>query len=133
MNTKYLVIVMGTVFLVLAVLIFRPVPLPDEKDCLVIKGKVLEIHEGGAKDIVFRLSGDDRTFYVNRGIERGLTLERLRTELLGKEITIKYPRYWTPLGNSSKHISKIESSGRIIFYGDRLNISQQQRCTDRRD
>jgi hypothetical protein len=93
----------------------RPVPLPNEKDCLIATGNVIAINEQGTNDIVFTLSGNDKTFYINRGLERGLSLEILRTELLNREITIKYPEYWTPLGNSSKHISKLESSGRTIF------------------
>jgi hypothetical protein len=114
MKTIYSVILIGVVLL-LGVLILRPVPIPDEKDCLIVMGTVIEINEDGVKDVVFKLAGQDRTFYVNRGLERGLALEKLRAELMDKEITIKYPKYWTPLGNSSKHISKIESSGRTIF------------------
>jgi len=115
MKTNYWFIPICVVFLVLGVLIISPVPIPDEKDCLIVKGKVVEIYEAGVKDAVFRLAGQNRTFYVNRGLERGLELEKLQAELMDKEITIKYPKYWTPLGNSSKHISKIESSGHTIF------------------
>ena len=115
MKTKYWGILISGTFFLLGILIFRPVPVPDEKDCLVVTATVIEINEAGVKDVVFRLTGQDRTFYVNRGLERGLALDKLRAELIDKEITIKYPSYWTPLGNSSKHISKIESSGRTIF------------------
>lgn len=115
MKTKYWIILIGVAFIALGILIFRPVPIPDERDCLIVKGRVIEIKEGGVNDIVLRLADQDQTFYVNRGLERGLELEKLKTELMDKEITIKYPKYWTPLGNSSKHISKIESAGRTIF------------------
>ena len=115
MKTKYWVILIGVVVFLLGILILRPVPIPDEKDCLIVRGTVIEITEVGVKDVVFRLAGQDRTFYVNRGLERGLELEKLRAELMDKEITIKYSKYWTPLGNSSKHISKIEFSERTIF------------------
>ena len=115
MKAKHWIVLIGVLFLLLGILILRPVPIPDEKDCLIVKGTVIEINEDGVKDVVFRLEGQERTFYVNRGLERGLELEKLRTELIDQEITIKYPNYWTPLGNSSKHISKIESSGRTIF------------------
>ena len=115
METNYFVILIAAAFLAFGVLILRPVPIPDEKDCMVVKGKVIEISEGGVHDVVFRLEGHDQTFYVNRGLERGLELSKLRTELISREITIKYPRYWTPLGNSSKHISKIEANDRIVL------------------
>lgn len=102
----------------MGVLIFRPVPIPDdEQDCLSVKGIVTQIHEGGDKDIVFKLQGFDKTFYINRGLERGLDVKKLRAELTNKEIVVMYPQYWTPLdpGNSIRHISKIECDGKNIF------------------
>ena len=115
MRTRYWIPFIAVAMLVLGILVFRTVPIPNEEDCAVVKGMVVDITEGGTKDIVFRIAGLNRIFYVNRGLERGLDLDELRAQLLNKEITIKYPRYWTPLGNSSKHISKIEFSGRTIF------------------
>ena len=115
MSNKYWISLTGVVLLVLGILILRPVPIPNEMDCEVVSGTVIQIEEQGVKDIVFTIAGKKKTFYVNRGLERGLELDKLRSELMNKEITIKYPRYWTPLGNSSHHISKIEFSGRTIF------------------
>jgi hypothetical protein len=48
------------------------VPIPDEKDCLSLKGMVSEVYEGGVNDVVFKLQGLDKEFYINRGLERGL-------------------------------------------------------------
>jgi hypothetical protein len=111
------IILSTLIFLGLGVSILRPVPIPDERDCLSVKGKVTDVYEGGVKDIVFKLHGFDKEFYVNRGLERGLDLSDLRAQLINKEIVIKYPKYWTPLdpGNSVRHISKIEHEGRTIF------------------
>lgn len=111
------IILIGLLFLGLGVLIFRPVPIPNEQDCLSIKGTVTEIYEGGTKDVVFKLQGLDKEFYINRGLDKGLDLEKLQAELTNKEILIKYPKYWTPLnpGNSVRHISKIECDGKTIF------------------
>ena len=97
-------------------LILRPVPIPAEKDCLSFSGVVVNIYEGGVHDIVFRFRDNPKLYYINRGLERGLRLDSL-SNLLQKEITIKYPKYWTPLdpGNASRHISKIEFEGRTIF------------------
>jgi hypothetical protein len=107
----------GLAFLGIAILIFRPVPVPDEKDCLSLRGTVIAIHEGGVKDVVFRLQGHHQTFYVNRGLESGLDLKKLRSTLLNREILIKYPKYWTPLdpNNAVRHISKIEFEGQTLF------------------
>jgi hypothetical protein len=102
----------------LTVLILRPVPIPDEEqDCLTVKGTVAQIYEAGTMDAVFELEGQDRKFYINRGLEQGLKLEGLRANLIGKEITIKYPNYWTPLDpvNYSRHISKLVADGKTIY------------------
>ena len=117
MKTRNWVILTGLVFLGLGVLIFRPIPIPDEKDCLSLKGTVSEVYEAGVKDVVFKLQGLDKTFYINRGLERGLDLKKLRADLTNKEIVILYPKYWTPLdpGNSVRHISKLECDGRTVF------------------
>ena len=117
MRAKNLMIISGLIFIALGLMIFRPVPIPNEKDCLSLKGTVVEIYEAGVNDIVFKLEGLDKEFYVNRGLERGLDLAELRSQMTNKEILIKYPKYWTPLdpGNSTRHISKIECDGRIIF------------------
>lgn len=117
MKLRYWIALFGFVLVGLGVLIFRPVPIPDEEDCLRVTGRVTDIFEGGVKDVVFNLQGVNRTFYVNRGLERGLDLSRLKAELIDREIVIMYPEYWTPLdpGNSVRHISKIEFDGRTIF------------------
>ena len=117
MKIRNWIIVLGVVFLGLGILIFRPVPIPDEKDCLSLKATVTEVYVGGVNDVVFKLQGLDKEFYINRGLERGLDLKKLRADLTNKEIVIKYPKYWTPLnaGNSMRHISKVECNGKTIF------------------
>lgn len=117
MRTRNWIILVGLIFLGMGVLFLRPVPVPDEKDCLSLKGKVTQIYEAGVKDVVFELQGLDRKFYINRGLERGLDLEKLRAALTDKEIVIMYPKYWTPLdpGNSVRHISKIVCDGKTVF------------------
>jgi len=94
----------------------RPVPTPNEKDCLVFTGVVEEINEGGYKDVLFKLKGVKREYYINRGLDYGLTLDDLRKNLIGKEVTIKYPDY-TPLlaSESIRHLSKLEYNGITIY------------------
>ena len=117
MKTKNWIIVAALVLVGVGILVFRPVPIPDEEDCLTLNGTVREIYEAGVKDVVFKLQGHDKTFYINRGLERGLELKKLRTDLMSKKIKILYPKYWTPLDpfNSVRHISKMEHDGRTIF------------------
>ena len=96
---------------------FRPVPIVNEEKALVVEGTVTSIREGGEKDIVFYLKDHPTRFYINRGLENGLDLETLRNELLGKRVTIKYPKYWTPLdwNNEVKHLSKLETKDTVWF------------------
>lgn len=117
MNKKH-IIILAAIFLliVLASLTLRPVPIPEEKDCIVVTGTVEEIYEAGVKDIVFKIKNKNQKFYINRGLETGLTLKGLEKDLLGKEVTIKYPDYWTLLADESvRHLSKMEYNGKTIY------------------
>ncbi len=114
---KKILIGIGVIFFIIAVLIFRPVPIVTEDKALVEKGIVSSIYEGGVKDVVFIIEGNNRKFYINRGLENGLEINKLREKLIGKEVTFKYPRHWTPLdwNNSVIHVSKVEIKGDVIF------------------
>lgn len=117
MKKIHLVFFAAIFLLVIAVLCLRPVPIVPEENCLTLKAIVTEVYEDGVNDVVIKLRGQDKTFYVNRGLERGLNLESLQAELIGREITVKYPNYWTPLdpGKTNIHLSKIELDGRTVF------------------
>ncbi|WP_310992575.1 hypothetical protein [Aequorivita marina] len=97
--------------------ILRPVPKIHEDEAIIEKGVVVAIYDDGGSDIVFKLQGNDRRFYINRGLQTGLKLEGLKKKLIGKEVTLKYPKYWTPLdwNNKTKHISKIEFKKEVLF------------------
>jgi hypothetical protein len=51
-----------------------PVPIPDEKACLSLKGKVTDIMEVELKTLYLSLEGFDQKFYVNRGLKKELEL-----------------------------------------------------------
>lgn len=114
---KKFFIAIPVLFLLLAVLILRPVPIVTEDKAIAESGVVAGIYEGGVNDVVFKLQDNNRRFYINRGLEAGLTLEGLREKLIGRKVTLKYPKYWTPLdwNNRVKHISKVEFGNEVIF------------------
>ena len=105
------------IFFSVPLLILRPVPIVAESEALTMKGVVTYIYEGGIKDVVFRIKDTETIYYINRGLENGLDLAELKEKLIGKEVTIKYPKYWTPLDwdNNIKHLSKLEFEGEVIF------------------
>jgi hypothetical protein len=104
-------------FVVFVAMTLRPVPIPEEKDCLVTTGIVVQLHESGTKDITIRLRGNDHTFYINRGVEAGLDVKKLRADLVGNVVTLKYPDHWTPLdpSGSTHHVCVVELNGEKIF------------------
>ena len=71
----------------------------------------------GSFDIVFKLMNDESRYYINRGIESGLSVEELKEVLLGKEVYITYPPHWSFLDpmNTTKHISKLATRNEIFY------------------
>ena len=105
------------IVLIIAVLIFRPVPIVSESKAISEIGIVKEIYSNKGNDVIFVMLNTDRKFYINRGLENGLELNNLKEKLIGNSIVMKYPKYWTPLdwNNSIRHISKVEFKNEIIF------------------
>ena len=103
--------------LIAGVSIFRPIPIVEESEALQVEGYVTDIYSGASFDIVFKITGSDKKYYINRGLERGLEMDILKAKLLGKKVLFKYPKHWTPLdwNESSMHISKVETKNEIIF------------------
>ena len=102
---------------IIAVLIFRPVPIVSESKAISEIGIVKEIYSNKGNDVIFIMLNTDRKFYINRGLENGLELNNLKEKLIGNSIVMKYPKYWTPLdwNNSIKHLSKVKFKNEIIF------------------
>lgn len=113
----YALAIFGGILVVAAMFILRPVPIVYESQAITEHGVVSDIYEGGENDVVFILDGIKRRFYINRGLENGLDLATLRADLIGEYITVKYPKYWTPLdwNDRIKHISKVEHKDKVIF------------------
>lgn len=110
-------IILGGLFLIAAMLILRPVPIVQEDRALEVEGLVKTIYEGGENDVVFLLEDNQTRYYINRGLEMGLNLESLQKELIGQEVLIKYPKYWTPLdwNDEIKHLSKLVYGDSVYF------------------
>ena len=105
------------IVLIIAVLIFRPVPIVSESKAISEIGIVKEIYTNKGNDVIFIMLNTERKFYINRGLEYGLELNNLKEKLIGNPIVMKYPKYWTPLdwNNSIRHLSKVEFKNEIIF------------------
>ena len=114
---KYVLYFFGILGLVLAISIFRPVPIVKESEAITVKGIVDVIHGTENHDIVIYLKDVNQRYYINRGTEAGLIVSELEEKLGGEMVTVKYPKYWTPLdwNDRIKHISKLEYEEEVIF------------------
>ncbi|MFY7743753.1 MAG: hypothetical protein ACOVQR_13970 [Flavobacterium sp.] len=114
---KIVLVSFSLLIFILAVLIFRPVPIVSENKAITESGIVKEIYSNKGNDVIFIMENTERRFYINRGLENGLELNNLKEKLIGNAIVVKYPKYWTPLdwNNSVRHISKVEFKDEILF------------------
>lgn len=114
---KYFLITFSIIFFLIAILIFRPVPIVAEHKAITETGTVSGIFSNPGNDVIFVMEDNQRRFYINRGLENGLVLEDLKDRLIGNSVVVKYPKYWTPLDwhNSTRHISKLEFNGEVLF------------------
>lgn len=91
MNWKSLLVLLPLGFLLTCV------PAPSKENTLEVTGKVVDLFEGGENDVVIQLNNDRSFYYINRGLESGLTLEELKEKLLNQQVLLKCPDMWTPL------------------------------------
>jgi hypothetical protein len=105
------VVIPSIFFLLLAclALIFRPVPNPSPENTIKTNGTIEEVSMAGDDDIIIKLRGDDRLYFIDEGLKDGRSLSTLQGELSGKSVEIQYVKFWTPLDPLSKlkHISKV--------------------------
>lgn len=79
--------------------------------CVVQEITVTEIKEGSTYDIVFKDAGAD-FYYINRGLEKGLDIEKLKTQLLNKKVTLHLPKF--PIG-TSEHIAQLSLNNTVVY------------------
>ncbi|NND62969.1 MAG: hypothetical protein HKN48_07210 [Flavobacteriaceae bacterium] len=87
---------------------------PKPERCDVVEITVNEIKEGnGEYDIVLKDAGTDY-FYINRGLEQGLSITDLKAKVLNKKVTLHLPKVMLGLVQS-EHISQITVEDEIIY------------------
>ena len=118
MTTSLKIILTVSVIIILTIsMTMRPIPNITESEANSITGIVKEVKESGTNDISFILEDVDIHFYINRGEEKGLSIQSLTQRLSGKEVEIMYPTYWTlldPMGKI-KHVSRLSIDEEVLF------------------
>lgn len=108
-STLALLSVLGAIFLLKSFTITNTKP----EDCEIITVTITEINEGSSNDIVFRDNATD-SYYINRGLERGLNLDSLKTKVLNKTVILHLAKI---MGGdvTSEHISQLNIGKDTIF------------------
>ncbi len=103
--------------LVVLALVFRPVPNPSPENTIKANGTIEEVSMAGNDDLIIKLRGDDRLYYIDEGLKHGRSLSSIQDELSGKTVEIHYVKYWTPLDPLSrlKHISKVDFNQTTLY------------------
>ncbi|MCK8520872.1 hypothetical protein M0D21_04810 [Aquimarina sp. D1M17] len=104
-------------FMWMMVQTFKPVRNVQPEDVLTVKGTVTKIEEGPGLDLVITLKGDEHYYYINRGLQQGLTVEQTRLDILNKTVTLYPIKRWTIFtrdGNMG-HISKLMLKDKVIY------------------
>ena len=103
-------------FLILCILVLQSCVIQNPKqgnyDQLEIT--IEEVYEGRIKGIIFS-GADEKTFYINRGLEQRLTLQEMKNKVLNKKVTLHLAKIKT--GALSNHIAQL-SLGQEVYYSE---------------
>ena len=101
-KTMILLFSLPGLFLILCALTFRPISNPQMDECSLLQGKLAKVKsDPKTKDIYLRLEDVDRHLYINRGLEKGLTEDRLK-KLIGENVSLYVVNHWTLLDPKAK-------------------------------
>lgn len=82
------------------------------KDCVVKEVTITEIKEGSSYDIKL-FDGNSDYYYINRGLQTGLTMEGVSEAILNKKVTLHVYKF--KFGIESEHVSQLAVGDKIIF------------------
>lgn len=118
------------VFITIAFQTFRPIMNVQPDEVMAVTGKVVGIKEGSGFDIMIKLENDPHHYYVNRGLEMGLTMEALQVDIFQKTVTLYPIERWTIFTPDKVmgHISKIMVEDKVVF--NEINNDIHEKTTD---
>ena len=85
---------------------------PQPEKCEQVQIKVASITEGSSYDIFFT-DYQGKKYYINRGLEQGLTLNNLKKIALNREATLHLPKF--AFGDVSNHIAQLTINDSVIY------------------
>lgn len=112
----------SVLFILIAVIVLITLALiptdTSKENSVLVEGKVINVEEGGVKDLVIELENSKTKYYINRGFENDFKIKNSRNELLGNNVVLYYAKKWTPLalfGTSSKHITQLSINNKVLY------------------
>ncbi len=119
--------VLFIIFMWIAIQTFKPIRNVQPDEVIEITGIVTKIEEGAGFDIVISLKNDSHYYYINRGLQYGLSIKQLRNELLNKKVTLYPIKRWTIFTRDGimGHISKLMIEDQVIFNELKNDIHEQ--------
>jgi hypothetical protein len=103
------------VFVIVMIIAISPAGLLN-KNCKKTSGVVTSVYAANPKDAVLKIAGFDVCFYVNKVLEKKITIADLRNKILGKKVTILYADNWTPLDpGSTKQIVSCSVDETVLY------------------
>lgn len=88
----------------------------------VVEGQIQDIYVGGIHDVVIVLKHDSKCYFINRGIEKGLSIALLKDQLGSKNIQICMKPEGFNLFNLNNRLSEIDQIkvNQKLYYQDNL-------------
>ncbi|WP_405209261.1 hypothetical protein [Aquimarina sp. LLG6339-5] len=119
--------VLFIIFITIAFQTFKPIQNVQPDDVIKITGVVSKIEERSGFDIAITLENDPHYYYINRGLEYGLTIEELQDQILNKKVVL-YPIHRWTIFTPDKimgHIAKLMIDDQVIFNEINNDIHEQ--------
>lgn len=97
----------------LAILNGMKIENPTLAGCDIIEITASRVYEGSSKDVMISAPNGD-TYYINRGLEAGLTIDDVKKKILNKKVILHLPRIMYDK-MTSKHIAHISTKTKVIY------------------
>ncbi|MDC8002774.1 hypothetical protein POV27_01800 [Aureisphaera galaxeae] len=108
---KYIVVLV--VVLVIALFIDWIIIKPTIYNCETVEITATKIYEGGEKDVFIQAPNGD-SYYINRGLEQGFTIDEMKKEIKNKKVTLHLPKQLFGLVTSN-HIAQLTCRQKVIY------------------
>ena len=122
-------LVLFIIFIWVSIQTFKPVRNVQPEDVMKIEGVVTDLKEGPGLDIVITLQNDDHYYYINRGLQHSLSLEKLQETILQKKVTLYGIKRWTIFTRDKNmgHISKLMIDEDVLY--NEINNDTHEKTT----